>query len=85
MRKRKSKRAKNRAHNVGMGDKKSESPFEKYRGIGTPGIGRGRVPHPCAFCKGGVSGPAYATTEILICADSRSSGMGSFAFFRPSM
>ena len=44
-----------------------------------------RVRHLCAFGKGGVLGHAYAATEILTCAESRSNEMGSFAFFRPSM
>jgi hypothetical protein len=42
MLKRKTEPSKNRADGVGTPDKKSESPFEKFRGIGNPGIPRGK-------------------------------------------
>jgi hypothetical protein len=42
MRKRKSKPSKNRAGDAGTRDKKSDSPFAKYVGIGNPGIPRGK-------------------------------------------
>jgi hypothetical protein len=42
MGKRKAKQSKIQAEDVGKCDEKAVSPFEKFRGIGTPDIGRGR-------------------------------------------
>jgi hypothetical protein len=56
----------------------------KYREPGAPAVEFAGCPMLAPFARAGPWGSVYATTEILNCAVSRSTGTGSLAFFRPS-